>query len=215
MHRRIKPVDYISFIASYLELNKCRSFGHLIATSKTEMHTHTSTRTHAAARHKDGFSLIELLIVVAIILIIAAIAIPSLLRSRIAANEAAAASAVRTLTSAQYTYNAAYPTIGFATDLASLGGANTPCTPTSTAACIIDPSLASGKKGGYNFFAGAFAPSGGLNTTFVSSSAPSNYGITGVRKFCMVADGSLHIHPGNDTTPAPDVSTCISYPIAQ
>jgi prepilin-type N-terminal cleavage/methylation domain-containing protein len=68
-----------------------------------------------------GFSLIELLIVVAIILIIAAIAIPNLLRSRIAANESATVSALRTLKTAQITYAATFPTLGFAPDLATLG----------------------------------------------------------------------------------------------
>src|SRR5205807_7008719 len=69
-----------------------------------------------------GFSLIELLIVVAIILIIAAIAIPNLLRARIAANEASAVSAIRTINTAEVTYATGFPTTGYAAALANLGG---------------------------------------------------------------------------------------------
>ena len=179
------------------------------------MTNRTLTRHQTAATREAGFSLIELLIVVAIILVIAAIAIPNLLRSRIAANEASAASSVRTITSAQYAYNAAYPTVGFAPDLVSLSGTGAPCVPSSSGACIIDPSLASGTKGGYNFFGASFASGSSLKTSFVASSAPTNYGTTGLRKFCMVTDGSLHIHPGADNAPAQDVATCTAYPIAQ
>src|SRR5271170_6439780 len=88
-------------------------------------------------RSTKGFSLIELLIVVAIILIIAAIAIPNLLQARLAANESSAAGSLHALQSAEITYYNAYPTIGYASAIAQLGGVM-PCTPSSTTACIID-----------------------------------------------------------------------------
>src|SRR5713226_8983295 len=101
-------------------------------------------------RKQKGFSLIELLIVVAIILIIAAIAIPNLLRARIAANESSAVASIRTLNTAQISYNSAYPTVGFAGSLGALAG--TSCAPpTSAGGCLIDTPLASGNKSGYSF----------------------------------------------------------------
>ena len=99
-----------------------------------------------------GFTLIELLIVIAIILIIAAMAIPNLLHSRIAANEASAVSSIRTINTAEVSYHSAYPTHGYAAQLSDLGGP-TPCNSSPTSACLIDNLLARGVKSGYNFAA--------------------------------------------------------------
>jgi type IV pilus assembly protein PilA len=134
---------------------------------------------------QKSFSLIELLIVVAIILIIAAIAIPNLLRARIAANEASAVASVRTLNTAQISYNSTYPTVGFACTLGALSG-TTCTTPTTAGACLIDTQWASGTKSGYKF-----ALSGVSRTppaTYQIAGSPLAANQTGVCSFCSVAD---------------------------
>jgi prepilin-type N-terminal cleavage/methylation domain-containing protein len=137
-------------------------------------------------RKQKGFSLIELLIVVAIILIIAAIAIPNLLRARIAANESSAVASVRTLNTAQISYNSAYPTVGFASVIGSLAGSCTGTTiPTSTSACLIDSQLATGTKSGYTF---AVSASGTPASNYYAVANPQTQNTTGVRSFCSVAD---------------------------
>jgi type IV pilus assembly protein PilA len=120
-----------------------------------------------------GFSLIELLIVVAIILIIAAIAVPSLIHSRIAANEASAVYSIRTINTAQITYQSTYPTIGYASALKFLGGPLGGGSPTSANADILDWVLGCDTtvcpKSGYNF-----------EVTNASGNPISNYDVWGV-----------------------------------
>ena len=143
-------------------------------------------------RKQKGFSLIELLIVVAIILIIAAIAIPNLLRARMAANESSAVASIRTINTAMITYNSTYPTTGFAASLGVLGGV-APCTPTSTTACLVDSVLAAGVKSGYTFTAaGAGGPPA---VTYFATAVPVTLNQTGIRSFCSFEDAVVRVQP--------------------
>jgi len=154
-------------------------------------------KKHKSPKKHKGFSLIELLIVVAIILIIAAIAIPNLLRSRIAANEASAVGSLRTLNTAEITYNITYPTVGF-TGLAALGPVTGGASPTSSAAGLVDANLASGTKSGYTF-----AIVAGVGTpvpTYQSSAVPVTPGTTGQRYFCSDASGVIQFNATTTTT---------------
>jgi len=132
-----------------------------------------------------GFSLIELLIVVAIILIIAAIAIPNLLRSRIAANEASAVGSLRTINTAEITYSTTYPATGFAGSLTALGpGPTAGATSTSTYAQLLDNVLGCTSppcnKSGYSFLLVA----NGVPFSFYDSTAnPITVDQTGKRHF--------------------------------
>jgi type IV pilus assembly protein PilA len=141
-------------------------------------------------RKQRGFSLIELLIVVAIILIIAAIALPNLMRSKAAANEASAVASTRTLVTAQATYGSSY---GFFADtLAKLGPVPSGSQPGSATAGLIDDVLASGTKSGY-----AFSPGGGTADTFSYSVAPSTPGTTGNKYLFTDQTGVIRFNVGS------------------
>ena len=138
-------------------------------------------------KKQKGFSLIELLIVVAIILIIAAIAIPNLIKSKMAAHEASAVGSVRTINTGEVNYAASCPATGFSASLLELN---------TGAICaggksIIDNVLAAGAKSGYTF---TYAPVKGgdaLYDTYTSAGTPSTVGTTGQRQFCSSQTGVI------------------------
>ena len=137
-------------------------------------------------RRQQGFSLIELLVVVAIILIIAAMAIPNFLKSKISANEASAVSSLRTIGTAQTTYALTYPTIGYADELTKLAFPPAGTAPNPNAAGLLDWILGCStqpcEKSGYRFSINN--PIGSPINGYSLNAVPANPGQTGVRGFC-------------------------------
>jgi prepilin-type N-terminal cleavage/methylation domain-containing protein len=148
-------------------------------------------------KRQKGFSLIELMIVVAIILIIAAIAIPNLLAAKMSANEASAVGSIRTLNTACITYNATY-NIGFPAALSNLGPA---ALADYTAADLIDSTLMSGVKSGYSFVYVSGTPDAtGYISTYALNANPSSPGQSGVRFFYTDQGGLINYAYGTAAT---------------
>ena len=138
-------------------------------------------------RSKKGFTLVEIMIVVAIIVLLAAIAIPNLLRARLSANEATAIAAMRTLSTAMESYRAAQSPPAYPNALAALNASNPP---------YIDSVLASGNKSGYTFS----DPTPGGNTYGITAN-PQTANVTGVRSFFVDQSGVVRVGSSANGTP--------------
>ena len=160
-------------------------------------------------KRQEGFTLMEMLIVIAIILIIAAVTIPSLTNAKMNANEASAVASVRAINQMEASYQVAYG--GYADSLANLGGAD-PCVKSSTTACLLDQSLAGGVKSGYYFAAVGGNPASGVNTSYVVGAAPVVFDRTGKRVFCSTDKNVIRVdlNVGGSMVP-PDAATCAGF----
>jgi len=148
-----------------------------------------------------GFSLIELLIVVAIILIIAAIAIPDYLNTKMAANEASAVESMRTIQTAIIAYSTSYPAIGYPALLSDLGsGGASPCVAAANQACLIDQLLATGTKGGY-ILTYVQDTTTTPSTGYTINADPISRGRTGRRSFFTDTPGVIRFNPAAPATP--------------
>jgi type IV pilus assembly protein PilA len=140
-----------------------------------------------------GFSTLELLVAIGVMLIICAIAIPRLLQSRIAANEAAAAASVRAIVTAESGYAVAYPEIGFADNLAKLGPANADHPLGPQHAGLLDDLLGCPQqpctKSGYEF--AISHATGSPVSGYLISGNPSFQGVSGQQSFCADQNGSM------------------------
>ena len=185
------------------------------------MRTQMPIRATQRTRSSSGFSLIELLIVVAIILVIAAIAIPNMLRSRMAANQASAVANLRTVSTASVSYWVTYSN-GYPPSLAALGGAGTSAT--CDAALLVDTIItaAPNQKSGYQFAYGGqqgnvtSSPPSCSNPGFngyLTTASPTTNGVTGNMSYCTCEPGIIHF----DTTGAvpADATACNALPTLQ
>lgn len=168
---------------------------------------------------QKGFSLIELLIVVAIILIIAAIAIPNLLKERMAASQASAVASIHTIDTAAITYESTYGN-GFPATLAAIG--TNPSVPVScTNAELIDPTLTSGLKQGYKFAfthgqvqmttgTSSCGDALGYSDGFMVTAVPVSVGTTGQTSYCSDPTVVIRVNPAGALNPGPSPNCATS-----
>lgn len=138
-----------------------------------------------------GFSLVEALVVVMIILVIAAIAIPNMLQARIKANEGAAVASLRAIQTAQALYSDTYPEVGYAATLADLGNRGTDCKPPGwhNACIIMDETLTGGVKNGYVFQVLTDGSTPAAN--YIATATPQVLGSTGHCSYTSNQSGAI------------------------
>jgi type IV pilus assembly protein PilA len=149
-----------------------------------------------------GFTLVELLIVMSVILILMVMAIPGMQKAIIRANETSAISSIRMLNSAEGQYNSDYPQHGFSCTLPALGG-KTGGTPSPEAAQLIADDLASGSKSGYTFTVSGCTKNTVNNVdqynSYTINAVPNSVGHTGNRGFCTDENGQIRYDPKGGT----------------
>lgn len=157
-----------------------------------------------------GFSLIELLVVVAILLVIAAIALPALANSMRASRESAAASSLRSLNTAEESYKQTWGT--YSTNAANMSGDPTTCSTgavSATAACdIADKTFATAVDGGGGTKANYTFKRTQTGNTFLWIASPAGGLLDGRRQFCVVQGGTLHATAPGDFTSITDAASC-------
>jgi type II secretory pathway pseudopilin PulG len=174
---------------------------------------------------EPGFTLADLLITVGLIALLAAIILPNLLRSRVAAGEAAAISSIREISKAEVAYQAAFPSVGFAGSLEALGPENPegPCTTRSPQhACLLDGKLSNAdsplrSRNGYWFLVTpGNRDSHGVFTEYVVGASATFYGKSGVRDFCSTEDGVLRFRlPRQQSIPVTTLPECRGQTVLQ
>lgn len=180
---------------------------------------------HPVPRSQPGFTLAELLVVLALVILLAALVLPNLLRSQIAADETAAIDSLAKINKAEVEYQTAYPAIGFASNLDALGpgAADGKCAGRTPAhACLLDPAVARATDrthmhDGYWFSASPTThDAGGVATGYVTGASAATFNQTGVRDFCSLEDAAIRYSvPRSNSAPASTAEQCAAMAILQ
>jgi type IV pilus assembly protein PilA len=164
-----------------------------------------SKRSSAKRRREReaGFTLMELLIVISIMLILMLIAIPNFSNMKSQANETSAIQSLRAIYEAQIQYQTNYPANGFASNLSMLGGSTSAGPPTPQAAQVLDTNLATGQKSGYTFAivnpTKVTVNNQDMYTGYEATAVPQAVGKTGHRGFCIDQAGEIKADPTGGT----------------